>query len=70
LTFSNGEYTLEQRPDGILLHLSSRERLSTHVNPYAGQWTDAVMRAIQEQILQVIRRPSESESVSTERARE
>ena len=52
----DGEYQLEQRPDGVLLHLKSRERLSTHFNPYAGQWTDAVMRAIQEQILAVIRR--------------
>jgi hypothetical protein len=51
----DGEYRLEQRPDGVLLHLSSRERLSTHFNPYAGRWTDAVMKAIQEQILAVIR---------------
>ena len=55
----DGEYQLEQRPDGVLLHLKSRERLSTHFNPYAGQWTDAVMRAIQEQILAVIRRRCE-----------
>lgn len=55
-----GEYRLEQRPDGILLHLSSKERLSTHLNPYAGVWTDAVMRSIQNQILEVIRRRCES----------
>ena len=66
----DGEYTLEQRPDGVLLHLSSHERLSTHLNPYAGQWTDAVMRAIQEQILEVIRHRAENESGLTERARE
>jgi hypothetical protein len=58
----DGEYRLEQRPDGILLHLTSRERLSTHVNPYAGVWTDAVMRAIQEQILTVIRERCEWET--------
>jgi len=58
----SGEYRLEQRPDGILLHLSSRERLSTHFNPYAGVWTDAVMRAIQEQILVVERNRCESET--------
>ena len=46
-----GEYQLEPRPDGVLLHLSSHERLSTHLNGYAGLWTDAAMRAIQEQIL-------------------
>jgi hypothetical protein len=51
----DGEYTLEPRPDGILLHLTSRQRLSTHLNPYASLWTDAVMRAIQNQILYVLR---------------
>ncbi len=61
----DGEYRLEQRPDGILLHLSSRERLSTHFNAYAGQWTDAVMRAIQEQILAVIQRRCEVESAAS-----
>lgn len=49
-----GEYQLEQRPEGVLLHLSSQERVSTHFNPYAGIWTDSVMRAIQLQILHVI----------------
>lgn len=58
----DGEYRLEQRPDGILLHLSSRERLSTHLNPYAGIWTDAVMEAIQKQILAVIRNRCESDA--------
>jgi hypothetical protein len=56
----DGDYRLEQRPDGILLHLSSEERLSTHLNPYAGAWTDAVMRSIQSQILYVIRARCES----------
>jgi hypothetical protein len=51
----DGEYQLTPRPDGILLRLDSRERLSTHLNPYASLWTDAVMRAIQNQILVVIR---------------
>jgi hypothetical protein len=58
----DGEYRLEPRPDGVLLHLTSHERLSTHVNPYAGFWTDAVMRAIQQQILQVIHARCESEA--------
>jgi hypothetical protein len=56
----DGEYSLEPRPDGVMLHLTSRERLSTHVNPYAGIWTDAVMRAIQKQILVVIRNRCEA----------
>jgi hypothetical protein len=55
----DGEYRLEPRPDGVLLHLSSRQRLSTHLNPYASLWTDAVMRAIQNQILIVIRKRCE-----------
>jgi hypothetical protein len=58
----DGEYKLEQRSDGVLLHLSSRERLSTHFNPYAGVWTDSVMRAIQQQILYVIRNRCEVEA--------
>jgi hypothetical protein len=62
----DGEYTLEERPDGVLLRLSSRERLSTHVNPYAGQWTDAVMKAIQEQILGVIQKRAESNSARSQ----
>jgi hypothetical protein len=60
----DGEYRLEKRPDGILLRLSSRERLSTHLNPYAGAWTDAVMRSIQNQILAVIRRRCEAGDTS------
>jgi hypothetical protein len=51
----DGEYRLESRPDGILLHLTSHQRLSTHLNPYAALWTEAVVRTIQEQILFVIR---------------
>jgi hypothetical protein len=56
----DGEYRIEQRPDGVLLHLISRERLSTHFNPYAAVWTDGVMRSIQNQILAVIRKRCES----------
>ena len=60
----DGEYALEQRADGVLLHLRSRERLSTHLNPYAGVWTDAVMRAIQRQIVEVIRHRAEGEAAN------
>lgn len=55
----DGEYRLEPRPGGVLLRLVSHERLSTHFNPYAGVWTDAVMRSIQGEILEVIRRRCE-----------
>jgi hypothetical protein len=61
-----GEYRLEPLEDGdTLLHLSSRERVSTHFNLYAGFWTDAVMRSIQNSILQVIKKRVESPDVKT-----
>jgi hypothetical protein len=61
-----GEYRLETIPDGdTLLHLSSRERVSTHFNAYAGLWTDAVMRSIQTSILQVIQHRAEAQSHQT-----
>lgn len=61
-----GEYRLEPLSDGsTLLHLSSRERVSTHFNPYAGFWTDAVMRSIQSSILQVIQQRAEVQGVKT-----
>jgi hypothetical protein len=56
----DGEYQLEQTPNGILLHLVSHQRLSTHFNPYAAAWTDAVMRSIQRQILAVIKNRCEA----------
>lgn len=58
----DGEYRLEPRPDGTWLRLISRERVSTHFNPYAGAWTDAVMRSIQTEILEVIRKRCERQS--------
>jgi hypothetical protein len=61
-----GEYRLEQTSEAdTLLHLSSRERVSTHFNPYAGFWTDAVMRSIQGSILQVIKHRAEAYIVKT-----
>jgi hypothetical protein len=59
-----GEYQLKPAANGgILLHLSSRERVSTHFNFYAGLWTDAVMRSIQNSILQVIKHRAEAHGV-------
>ena len=55
-----GEYELEPLAGGdTLLHLTSRERVSTHFNAYAGFWTDAVMHSIQSSILQVIKHRAE-----------
>jgi hypothetical protein len=59
----DGEYRIEPRSDGVLLHLTSHERLSTHLNPYAGIWTDAVMRTIQRQILVIIRNRCQADTL-------
>jgi hypothetical protein len=57
-----GEYRLEPIGKGnTFLHLSSIERVSTHFNPYAGFWTDAVMRSIQNSILQVVKHRAETQ---------
>lgn len=51
-----GEYRIERLADKeVLLHLTSRHRLSTTFNFYGAIWTDAVMRDIQLNILHVIR---------------
>jgi hypothetical protein len=55
-----GEYRIE--PIGAsraILHLRSRQRLSTRFNAYASLWTDAIMRDIQESILTIIKRRCE-----------
>jgi len=52
----SGEYQIEEIREGqVVLHLTSRERLSTDFNGYAGFWTDAVMSSIQRSILRVIK---------------
>ena len=62
----NGEYRLEDVGGGdILLHLSSEERLSTDFNGYAGFWSDAVMRSLQNSILEVLKTRCE-QAVSVE----
>lgn len=56
-----GRYELEPLPDGrVVLHLSSRHRLSTDFNFYAAFWTDAVMRGVQETILVVLKARAEA----------
>lgn len=52
----DGRYRIEPLGDDrVLLHLTSRYRLSTGVDFYAAPWCDYVMRNIQETILEVIR---------------
>ncbi len=56
----DGEYLLEPLAGGdTLLHLTSRERLSTDFNGYAGWWSDAVMQNLQTSILEVVRKRCE-----------
>jgi hypothetical protein len=59
----SGEYQIEEvGPGQIVLHLTSRERLSTDFNAYASFWTDSVMSSIQRSILQVIKARCEIET--------
>jgi hypothetical protein len=56
-----GTYVIEPLPSrDVRLHLTSRLRVSTHFNPYAGPWADAIMRSIQETILVVEKHRAES----------
>ncbi|HEY6445789.1 MAG TPA: hypothetical protein VIY53_04960 [Acidobacteriaceae bacterium] len=59
----NGMYRIEPVGGGqVILHLASRERLSTDFNGYAGMWSDAVMRSLQQSILEVIKNRCEQEA--------
>ena len=56
----DGTYRLEQlAAGGVRLHLSSRHRLSTRFNAYAGWWSDLVMSDIQGAILEVVKARAE-----------
>ena len=57
----DGTYRLEALPaGGVRLHLSSRHRLSTRFNAYAGWWSDLVMSDIQGAILDVVKARAEA----------
>lgn len=56
----HGRFRIEPAGGGVVLHLSSRHRLSTRFNAYAGLWTDAIMRDIQRTICVVVKRRSEA----------
>lgn len=57
-----GRFDLQPRAGGTRLTLLSRHHLRTTFNAYAGLWTDAVMRDIQDNICRVIRSRSERAS--------
>jgi hypothetical protein len=62
----NGAYRIEPIAGGnVILHLESQERLSTDFNGYAGMWSDAVMRSLQESILQVVKNRCERETAAS-----
>ena len=44
----------------MVLDLTSELRVSTHFNLYATPWVDAIMRSIQLNILEVIRKRAEA----------
>ena len=55
-----GDYRIERIGENqVILHLSSRHRLSTRFNLYAGLWTDFIMRDIQRNILGIIKKRCE-----------
>jgi hypothetical protein len=57
----DGDYSIELlAARRSILHLSSRHRLSTHFNFYAGLWTSFIMRDIQDNILHVIKNRCEA----------
>lgn len=57
----DGDYAIELlTPATVRLYLTSRHRLSTHFNLYAGAWTDFILRDVQENILDVVRHRAES----------
>lgn len=56
----SGRYDIRPAPDGgVILDLTSELRVSTHFNLYAAPWADAIMRSIQENILEIIRTRAE-----------
>jgi hypothetical protein len=59
----SGRYDIRPTNNGqVILDLTSELRVSTHFNLYAAPWADAIMRSIQENILEVIRARAERQS--------
>ena len=59
-TTLDGAYTIEPLDDRrVILHFSSRHRLSTHFNAYGGLWTDLIMSDLQRHILEIVKGRSE-----------
>lgn len=57
-----GEYAIEPAGDHrVILHFTSKYRLSTRFNFYGGLWTDFFMRDIQNYILQIMKARAEAQ---------
>ena len=56
----DGRYEIETGEDGkVVLRLSSRHRLNTHLGGYASWWSERIMEEIQGNILEVVKRRAE-----------
>jgi hypothetical protein len=52
----DGTYRIEPLENGqILLHLSSTQRITTHINSYGSLWTMYIMTDLQNNILEIIK---------------
>jgi hypothetical protein len=61
----DGRYRIEPAGEGrVVLHLSSRHRLNTHLGRYASWWSEKIMEEIQGNILGVIRQRAEARTRS------
>jgi uncharacterized protein YndB with AHSA1/START domain len=57
----SGRYEIEPLGEGgVVLHLSSSQRLSTRFNWYASLWTERVMSELQTYILEIVKQRAES----------
>jgi len=56
-----GGYRIEPLgPGRVRLHLDSQHRIATHFNLYTSLWSDALMSAVQDNILRVIKARAEA----------
>jgi hypothetical protein len=54
------DYWIEQiNENNIILHLRSEHILTTHLNSYAGFWTELIMKNVQAYALRIIKNRSE-----------
>lgn len=64
-----GQYTIEPLSDNrVILHFTSRYRLSTRFNFYGGLWTDFFMQDVQRYILQIMKARAEAHSEISSRS--